>query len=79
METDDPERRGGRVLRELGLTDVADRSTAAVSRPCSATRAGKVCAALVHAGVGVRGFAVAAPSLEDVFVALTGEGFDVSG
>ena len=36
-------------------------------------------AALVAAGVGVRGFAVQAPSLEDLFVSLTGEGFDVSG
>ena len=34
--------------------------------------------ALVAAGVGVRGFTVLAPSLEDLFVALTGEGFDVS-
>lgn len=36
-------------------------------------------AALVEAGVGVRGFEVARPSLEDLFIALTGEGFDVSG
>ena len=34
-------------------------------------------AELVHAGVGVRGFAVESPSLEDLFVGLTGEGFDV--
>jgi ABC-2 type transport system ATP-binding protein len=34
-------------------------------------------AALVEAGVRVRGFAVEEPSLEDRFVALTGEGFDV--
>ena len=34
---------------------------------------------LVHAGVGVRDFRVASPSLEDLFVQLTGEGFDVSG
>jgi len=27
----------------------------------------------------VRGFAVTTPSLEDLFVGLTGEGFDVSG
>ncbi len=36
-------------------------------------------AALVRAGVPVRGFAVTTPSLEDLFVGLTGEGFDVSG
>lgn len=36
-------------------------------------------AALVHAGVRVRGFGAARASLEDVFVSLTGEGFDVAG
>lgn len=36
-----------------------------------------VVAALVAAGVRIRGFAVQEPSLEDRFVALTGEGFDV--
>jgi len=39
----------------------------------------ELCAALVRAGVPVRGFAVQSADLEDVFVALTGEGFDVSG
>jgi len=39
----------------------------------------QVCAELVQAGVGVRGFAITSPSLEDLFVGLTGEGFDVSG
>jgi ABC-2 type transport system ATP-binding protein len=39
----------------------------------------KVVAALVHDGVGVRGFAVVQPDLEEMFVSLTGEGFDVSG
>jgi ABC-2 type transport system ATP-binding protein len=34
--------------------------------------------ALVEAGVRVRGFAVERPSLEDRFVALTGEGFEVA-
>ena len=37
-----------------------------------------VVAALVHAGVGVAGFEIAGASLEDLFVSLTGEGFDVS-
>ena len=36
-----------------------------------------VVAALVGAGVGVRGFELRRPTLEDVFVGLTGEGFDV--
>jgi ABC-type multidrug transport system ATPase subunit len=38
-----------------------------------------VTAALVEAGVRVRGIAVGGGSLEDRFVALTGEGFDVAG
>ena len=37
-----------------------------------------VCAALVEAGVRVLSFGVERPSLEDAFVALTGEGFDVA-
>lgn len=36
-------------------------------------------AALVLAGVRVRGFGRERASLEDVFVQLTGEGFDVAG
>ena len=41
------------------------------------SRAGAVVAALVAAGVRVRGFATEQVSLEERFVALTGEGFDV--
>ncbi|GAA0403785.1 ABC transporter ATP-binding protein [Microbispora corallina] len=37
----------------------------------------RLCALLVTEGVRVRGFGVVRPSLEDVFVGLTGEGFDV--
>ncbi|GAA0684036.1 ABC transporter ATP-binding protein [Kitasatospora atroaurantiaca] len=39
----------------------------------------KLCAALVEAGVRVHGFGVERGTLEDAFVALTGEGFDVAG
>jgi len=39
----------------------------------------KVVVALVDDGVPVTGFAVERPSLEDLFVSLTGEGFNVSG
>jgi ABC-2 type transport system ATP-binding protein len=38
----------------------------------------RVVAALVAAGVRVEGFAVERQSLEERFVALTGEGFDVA-
>ncbi|AUG79248.1 multidrug ABC transporter ATP-binding protein [Kitasatospora sp. MMS16-BH015] len=39
----------------------------------------KLCAALVEAGVRVQGFGVRRGTLEDAFVAMTGEGFDVAG
>jgi ABC-2 type transport system ATP-binding protein len=38
-----------------------------------------VVTACVHAGMSVTRFVIDAPTLEDVFVRLTGEGFDVSG
>jgi ABC-2 type transport system ATP-binding protein len=38
----------------------------------------RVTAALVEAGVPVRGLAVTRPALEDLFVEITGEGFDVA-
>jgi ABC-2 type transport system ATP-binding protein len=34
---------------------------------------------MVGKDVAVRGLAVVRPSLEDIFVQLTGEGFDVNG
>ena len=66
------------VLDGLGLTDVStvDGGTSAV---LGAVLPEHVVEALVAGGVGVRGFAVERPSLEEVFVGLTGEGFDVSG
>ena len=69
------------VLRRLGLTDVVAEAGEVHGSPGSpgALDPEAVVAALVHAGVGVRGFAVTTPSLEDLFVDLTGEGFDVSG
>ena len=67
-----------RVLGTLGLTEVT-ATAAEASGQLGAVAPEKVVAALVHDGVAVRGFAVEAPSLEDVFVSLTGKGFDVSG
>jgi ABC-2 type transport system ATP-binding protein len=67
-----------RVLRTLGLIDVTGTAAEAAGA-LGPVAPDKVVAELVHAGVAVRGFAVEAPSLEDVFVHLTGRGFDVSG
>jgi ABC-2 type transport system ATP-binding protein len=67
-----------RVLAALGLADV--RSAAgAVTAELGGHAPERVNAALVGEGVAVRGLAVVRPSLEDVFVGLTGEGFDVDG
>lgn len=82
LDTEQPAE-AARVLASLGLTDVEVRSAAAGAGQVTATlggvAVGAIVPALVAAGVGVLGFAVSAPSLEDLFVALTGEGFDVSG
>jgi lantibiotic transport system ATP-binding protein len=67
-----------RTLTELGLTGV-DADGRRVAGALGTAEPEKVLAALVHAGVPVRQFTVDAAGLEDVFVALTGEGFDVSG
>ncbi|MDX2542610.1 ATP-binding cassette domain-containing protein [Streptomyces sp. WI04-05B] len=69
-----------RVLKEQGVGDVVvtdDRVTGEV--PDRDRELAELNAALVGAGVRVRGFGVERASLEDAFVALTGEGFDVAG
>ncbi|MEU9111985.1 ABC transporter ATP-binding protein [Streptomyces sp. NPDC048483] len=76
-----------RVLKERGVTDLQvtdDRVTGEL--PAAAAPDGQepweladLNAALVQAGIRVRGFGTERASLEDVFVHLTGEGFDVAG
>ena len=89
VQTADPEA-AAKVLAGLGLAD-AQATAAEESGPAAGPALAEasavlgdaspeqVCAELVHAGIGVRGFAVTSPSLEDLFVGLTGEGFDVDG
>ncbi|MGV9280295.1 ABC transporter ATP-binding protein [Streptomyces sp. NPDC003730] len=67
-----------RVLKEQGAADVAVAGDRVTAEPPERDLA-EVNAALVAAGVRVRGFALERASLEDAFVALTGEGFDVAG
>ncbi|MFE2291072.1 ABC transporter ATP-binding protein [Streptomyces sp. NPDC059452] len=69
-----------RILKGHGLTGLAaegDRLTA--DAPPAAVDLADLNAALVGGGVRVRAFGVEGGSLEDAFVALTGEGFDVAG
>jgi len=79
------------VLADLGVAEVgvAEMSAAGPGEATDGARVvegdlgelapDKVVAALVHAGIPVSSFTTAVRSLEDVFVSLTGEGFDVSG
>ena len=77
VETDKP-KDAFRVLGELGLGDLEHSATGA-SGLLGGVAPEKVVETLVHAGVPVRGFRAGAPDLEELFVSLTGEGFDVSG
>ncbi|WP_246264838.1 ABC transporter ATP-binding protein [Acrocarpospora pleiomorpha] len=64
------------VLATLGLTDVSPGS-GELSAELGHALPEHVTAALVREGVAVRGIHVVRPTLEDLFVDLTGEGFDV--
>jgi ABC-2 type transport system ATP-binding protein len=66
------------VLAELGLTDISQNASS-VTATLGDVAVEKIVPDLVNDDVPVLGFAVLKPSLEDVFVSLTGEGFDVSG
>ena len=75
VTTTDPGR-AALVLREHGLqavTTAASETTALLGD----ARPEDITIALVRAGVPVRGLAVRTRDLEDIFVGLTGEGFDV--
>jgi len=76
VDTDQPEV-AAEIMRQLGLQDVTLTRTSATGR-LGGVAPEKVVAACVHQGVAVLGYRAGSPSLEDVFVALTGEGFDVS-
>ena len=66
------------VLTKLGLSDIQS-GDGEVSAQIGDHVPEVVCRELVLAGVPVAGFDTPRPSLEDLFVELTGEGFDVDG
>ncbi|MFE5089596.1 ATP-binding cassette domain-containing protein [Streptomyces sp. NPDC056638] len=69
-----------RLLKELGVTGITvDGDRVSAEAPPGDVELADLSAALVHAGVRLRSFGVERASLEDAFVALTGEGFDVAG
>jgi len=67
----------GPVLERLGLADVTVDGLELTAR-LGAIQPERVSAALVHAGVPLAGLEVRRRSLEQLFVELTGEGFDVA-
>jgi ABC-type multidrug transport system ATPase subunit len=78
VTTPDPDQARG-VLTRLGLEPTeSDAVTRVGANLLDTVPVESVTAALVDAGVRVRGIAVEGESLEDRFVALTGEGFDVA-
>jgi ABC-2 type transport system ATP-binding protein len=77
VQTPDP-RSAADVFAKLGLADTQTAQDE-ISAVLGDVLPEHACAELVHAGVPVRGLAVVRPSLEDLFVGLTGEGFDVDG
>jgi ABC-2 type transport system ATP-binding protein len=66
-----------RTLTGLGVTDVKVTEEFVDGDP-GELPIDKLAAALVAADVRIHGFGLERPSLEDAFVALTGEGFDVA-
>jgi ABC-2 type transport system ATP-binding protein len=66
------------VMTEAGLDDI-QAADGHVSALLGEQLPEDICARLVHAGVRVAGLETRRPSLEDLFVELTGEGFDVNG
>jgi ABC-2 type transport system ATP-binding protein len=64
-------------LKSLGLTDATVAAVDEVHASLDSQKPEAITVALVQAGVPVRGLAVTRPALEDLFVELTGEGFDV--
>lgn len=81
LETTDPAA-AITIMKRLGLGDPRSERTGdhhLVSADLGKINITTIVPALVAEDVPVLGFRAATPSLEDVFVALTGEGFDVSG
>jgi ABC-2 type transport system ATP-binding protein len=66
------------LLAGLGLADIRS-GDGEVSAQLADHSPARICRELVLAGVGVAGLDTPRASLEDLFVGLTGEGFDVDG
>ncbi len=77
VRTAQPEQ-AAKVLATLGMADIQS-ADGEVSAQLAEQSPERICRELVLAGVGVAGLDTPRPNLEDLFVGLTGEGFDVDG
>ena len=77
IDTAEPDR-ARKVLEERGVDDVQVTGRL-VTAQLGTQQTERLNEELVHAGVPVSGLGTIRPSLEDLFVELTGEGFDVAG
>jgi len=77
VRTSQPEQ-AAKVLGTLELEDIQS-ADGEVSAQLADQSPERICRELVLAGVGVAGLDTPRPNLEDLFVGLTGEGFDVGG
>jgi len=77
VEADHPAR-AAELLARLGMSGVAVEGPQVVGA-LDGVQPEECCRVLVEAGIGVRMLVTEQVSLEDAFVALTGEGFDVAG
>ena len=67
-----------RVLRELGISGKSSRDEIVAAVPSGVIEPEDVVRKLTKAKVGIKAFSLLAPTLEERFVSLTGEGFDVA-
>ena len=65
-------------LKSLGIKAAADGAKVFATVAAGQVEAERVVTVLVELGVGIKAFSLAAPTLEERFVGLTGEGFDVA-
>jgi ABC-2 type transport system ATP-binding protein len=65
-------------LKSVGINASASGDVVTATVPSGQIEPETIVSVLVELGVGVKAFSLAAPTLEERFVGLTGEGFDVA-
>ena len=65
-------------LKSVGITATVNAENITAAVPAGQIEPETIVSVLVELGVGIKAFSLAAPTLEERFVGLTGEGFDVA-